>query len=551
MGSISQAIGWLAQGEALSWKTEGLSKCGYKEKLQCFLNPGKQREEVAKITAYVQQQLAAAPSEERQLYLKLADAVVARYYNSRSAGKVIMAFERHLARYRTSPIYKHPANRVLYQKWIRNGLPADIYHRHPECCAFLEKSGVLSQLKVTRDTVLELDGEAALIVEGKPLKWSAFQHMFEIQKSKLYKETFLVHKKSRLTYTYLDNGLGLQEHHPYLTGLAPISKLSEEDCQAVTAKAMEFVRPGEEHLSQEARAQLNAERPHVLQLVTSYIKTGDSHFSELVSNPKHPYLRLIAGRDSKSLPVKRGDVFEVGYGWKERIVIPFETTQGQFRSPDVWEYKGCDERIVTNIPVSVQEAQDFYEYTLRYHRDGIHLGNAVAFHLFRQNCSTYVRAALQVAGIAVPTEMTLPAVVHEVAPGWIRAVGLAFSGTRQGLHNLVRRVSEIFLPPTVKHYLHGAARKVVMLFQRFVISLTALGLAPIGIALGGALGDEGKAFVQPDTPEQNVGPPLRNWKNWLVLSGYTINLPGVLQRWQREQASTVVYRNPVKLSITP
>lgn len=547
MINVNQAINWLSQGDSIAWNDGRFSKTDKIEKLKRFCLPGREAEEIKKITNIVKDRLESS-ADERQQLLKLADVIITCYHNISSTKKIVQEFERSIIRYQEEPLFKCKENHVAYQKWIKYGMPAHIYYKHPEFCTFMEESYLLSQIKVTRDVFFEIDGEAAILVNGTPMKWSEFKENFEIKHAK---ELFIVNKHSHQTYTYLDNGQGLQQHHPFLTGLAPISKLGASELSTIVQKASEFVRPGEEHLSTEERSRLNAERPHVIQLVTSYVKNSDSNFSELVINPKHPYLRIISGKDLPHLKIFKGDVFGVGYWWKEKLIIPFETIQGQFRSPDFWEYRSCDKRLVTNIPISHQEALDLYEFTLRYHRDGVDHGSPIAFHLFRQNCSTYARTALQVAGISVPTEMTLPEVVNEIAPEWIQKVGYSFCAFKDNAHLNLKKVSEILLPSPVKNILHWVASKISDLFQRTLASLTALGLVPIGIALGGTLGDGGRAFVPSGAPEERIEPPLKNWKNWFNLSGYTVNLPGVLQRWQCAQASTVVYHKPIKLAIVP
>ena len=67
------------------------------------------------------------------------------------------------------------------------------------------------------------------------------------------------------------------------------------------------------------------------------------------------------------------------------------------------------------------------------------------------------------------------------------------------------------------------------------------------VCLGGGIGEGGRAF--PGEDEETVDPPLQKWKNYYKLTRH--NLPGILQEWQRNQPSTVTYKNSIKLAIVP
>ena len=103
-------------------------------------------------------------------------------------------------------------------------------------------------MKVTHDLPLEKFGEAGLIVEGHFMPWTQIKKNFECVYSPLYHEKFIVHKQTREVYTYLDNHKGLQNHHPFLTEMNPISVLDQNDYQKVWQKAKTFVRDDERNL---------------------------------------------------------------------------------------------------------------------------------------------------------------------------------------------------------------------------------------------------------------------------------------------------------------
>lgn len=550
MINLDQATDWLSARYAVDLRHASFVKCSLKDKVYRYFNPAEKNFQIQRITNYVLKKLEDSTLSEEPRYLKFAELLISHYREDRTVEKVIRTFDRQLVKHRAELKFSCLENQEAFQKWISYGMPADIYKKHPQFCLFLETSGLFSQMKVTRHVPFEIDGEAALLVEGQPMKWSVFNSTFEAVYSKHFKETFLIHKKSRKAFTFLDNDKGFQPHHPYLTERAPISKLNQSDYEKVLSKAQMFVRPEEQALSEIDRQNLNEQRPYILQLVTSYVKGPDTHLHKLLINSKHPYIRLIIGKDNAKLNIQKGEVYEVGYGWKNKVAIPFATTLGQFRSPDIWEYVPCEKKIVTNIPISEHEAQALYRYTMKYHRDGLNLCNPIGFHIVRQNCSTYVRSAMDVAGISVPTEISLGNLLSEIAPDrvkkWI-AVGYEMNN---GMRSLISRVAWI-LPHSIQNAFKGVLEKVSLYARGIFKALVAFSLVPLYAALGEGLGEAGVAFVAPGEPQKLIRPDLHSWRNWFKMSNYRFNLPGVLQQWQLKQSSTVVYDHPVKLAIVP
>lgn len=543
MTTIYQVNHWVGKGEELSFKNGEITKAKPLEKFHRFFSKKTTRRQVQQITEFIKHKLSTTQGTEHREYLKLADILIRKHQGNRRTDRIMKVFDRIVVRFRSEIKFEHRKNKDAYQKWRKYGMSPKIYQKHPEFCSFMETSGLLSQIKVTRDAFKEIDGEPAISVNGSFMKWTEFKNTFEVMYSKRYREKFITHKDTRETYTYLDNGKGLQPHHPYLTELTPISKLNEEDYEKVLAKAQTFVRPGEENLSAEEKEKLAAERPYVLQLVSSYTKGPNTRAHRLLSRSKHPYIRLVAGGDNALLKTQKGDVFEVGYGWRKRVMIPLVATQGQFRSPDIWEYGHCEERVVTNIPISQEEAQNLYKYTMKYHRDGVNLGNPIGFHFTRQNCSTYVRQALLSAGIKVPTEIALPKLLRAIAPKWMTAP-----------RTIMRKAgAKVFkkLPKGLQYACMAIDQTIVKLARGVLTSVITLSLVPFRIMLGGASGAGGRAFTGPKETSRNIEPDLKDVNSWYRLSSYRFNLPGILQQWQRQQKSTVITKKPIKLTIVP
>ena len=522
-----------------------LSKCGAKEKFKRFFSPSYDKQEIQAVADYLFKNLLNP--ETTASFLPLADAFVIRYKNTFNGKKISQIFDRTVAQYRLQIYFLHQDNLASYEKWKLYGQKASLYQRHPEFCTFMETSGLLRQIKVTRDIFEEIDGEAAIKVDGDWMTWTDFKNNFKIIYSKRYNETFVVHQDHQV-YTYLDNGKGLQSHHPFLSEDTPTSILSSSEYAKVLKKAQAFVRLGEEGFSKEKINSLNKERTFVLQLVTSYVKGSKTRFNELLNNPKHPYVRLIIGEDSRK--EAKGEVYEVGYGWKNKATIPLTSTHGRFRSPDIWEYIPCEEKIVTNIAVTPQEAKAFKHYVSDYHRSEVSIGNPISFHLSQQNCSTFVRAALSSANINVPTEATLEKVLIKIAPVWMEKIAQFCKAFVLTAVNLAK-FTFMKLPQSIKSPLQKAEDKVKEITKKAIATLAAAFFFPFKLALGDAFGKSGRAFVPAGSKPETIDPSIKNFRRWFSLSNYSGNLPGILQKWQRRQASTEIYKHPIKLCIVP
>lgn len=554
--NASQAIGWLSQGKAIGLKDNKFYCYDWKDNVRAVFHQKDERNELQKIVNLIQKNLEGSSGDNKAQWLKLSTAVIKKYANDGKMGKVVAVFDRQLVKQGNIVSFSHPKNQAALEKWKKYDMEEELYKKHPEFSTFLETSGLLSQIKVTRsegNTAVrpkEIDGEAALFVNGEWMKWSQLKATFEAVYSSHYHETFVIHKETRDVYTFLDNGRGLQPHHPFLTELSPVSKLNEEEYQKVLDKAHCFIRPEEASLTDADRAELNKDRSFVIQIVSSYTSGSKTKAGDLIYHSKHPYLRLIVGEDNPQLNIKKGDVYEVGYGWKKAVKLPLIASQGQFRSPDLWEYKSVKDRIVTNVPVSKEEAHAFYKFTQRYHRDGVNLGKATGFHLIRQNCTTYVRSALQAAGVTLPTEIALDDLLREITPNWFKTLGAGLKWIAKTAGAGISRAVTL-LPRAVKDKCDWVAAKVKEVALKAFVTIAAVCSIPLRFLLGGGLGTGGVAFAPPGKPEKRINPELANLKAWLSLSHYKFNLPGILQRWQREQASTFVSHNPIKLAIVP
>lgn len=519
---------------------------GIMGKLKHFFIPTYHTSQIKKVDAFFREALEHSQGDSQKWILELADAFVLRYGSDRSVARTLQDFDLKLNDYRETLSYTHPQNKQQFAKWKGASQPEEIFQSFPKFVEFLEESKLLSQIKITKDTLRIIDNEPAMLVEGKWVKESEIRKRFHIEESQFYGTRFVTDSTGEV-YTYLDNRLGLQKYHPYQTiGEIPISVIEEDEIDAVRKFANKFVRPEEAPLSQEKRDALNEQRPFVLQIVTSYTSRGHSNFSETILNPRHAYMRIIAGADLPEYHVKKGDVFEFGFGWKWGVIFPLEATQGLFRSPDPWEYVSCDKRFVTCAPISGEEASRGFEFALRQQRKHVRLGREISFQLTKQNCTVFDRKIGEQAGIAIPTRIELKPLLFRILPDILKQLGSAIAAYCKTGASFAQRTIRACTQESVGEGTIRSIEVIISIFSKARDALTAFILLPIRTLLGGWFGRGGDSFEEEEVKEQSLIP-----QSWFDLSSYHYNLPIVLQEWQEAQPSTFVVNKPIRLAIVP
>ena len=520
---------------------------GIARNLKHFFSTSYHTAQVKRVAEFFTASLKTAQGDARKELLAKADAFIQHYGKDKSVAKIIKEFDKAIYPLRESATYLHPQNRQTLAKWTRASQPAELFQHH-EFAEFLERSKLLSQMKVTRDTLRMIDDEPAMLVEGEWTKWSAIKTRFQIEDSQVYGTQFVTDSTGQV-YTYLDNRKGLQKYHPYQTiGEVPISVLEENEVETLRGVANQFVRPDESHLSQEERDQLNAERPFVMQIVTSYTDRGSSNFAETVLNPRHAYMRIVAGADLPEYNVKKGDVFEFGFGWKRGVLLPMEATQGLFCSPDPWEYVPCDKRVVTCMPISAENAAAGFDFALRQQRKHVQLGREIGFHLAQQNCTVFDRKIAEHAGVEIPTEIQLKPLLFRILPDFLKRLGEQIATYTAKASTCLQEKVRVYTPGCVGEKALCCMGKIATTYGLARDALTAFVLLPLRTLLGGWYGLGGESFDEGD----EIQAPSRNPKNWFDLSSYRYNLPVILQEWQKEQGgATFVVDKPIRLALLP
>jgi len=556
VNNIRQATHWLMKGQEIKLENDLFIKEACLASWRRSFNKGYHIWQVERVIARVTQWLQhldplhkSLDLEKKDCCLALGDAIIKKYQRRRlrdpKLQETLKLFDRVLAGFRHETAFAYKDNRAFYEKWRKYHLPPKIFFKHGKFCDFLLSSQLLSQIKVTRDTIEEIGGQPCLLVDGHWTKWPEIQKRFQCVYARSFQENVIEDKETADTYSYLDNRSGLQNYHPYRDAIYPISRLNDDEVRLTLTKAREFIRPKESRLPEDERRERNKERTFVIQVVSSSVKSWDTNFSRLFLQPQHPYFRIIIGEDilEKELKiekwdkVRKGDVFCIGFGHHNKNGT-LQPQIGQFRGPDIWEYKDCEERIVTNIAITREEALNIIGFIRKYHKRANNLGNETAPSPIHQNRSVFVRTALQTGNIQIPTNINLPDTIAMLAPDKIRTLGKALNNSYTAFKRKCRTITRWILPTRLHTPCETCASRIYRWCIAFFKGLFALIVVPLCLLLEEVIGEKGETFSP-------------YWKRLVDLSRHNYNLPGILQQWQRQQPSTVITKNPVRLAIVP
>lgn len=554
VNNYQNAAKWLSSKSSVTLKEGNFVKDRWNVKVKKFFSPKFRRAEKKKVIAYLREKITATknlPAEQRAGIVALGNAFILKNKKSKKVHKSLLKLDHLMGKIRKTKgdRYLMKTNILQLKKWKRNGQDENIFQNHYDFIKYAFDTPLASQIKVTRDVIAEnAKGEVVipvelqriekdtLVREQKAMPFHEFKLQFSCVEDKTNKERVFVDHSGNI-HTYLDTDKGMVMHDAYQAALVPpqaISNISQEEYKRTLGVARKFVRKGEKDPSKN-----NNKRDYILQVVTSYVDSKHNNpltenFKELLTRRKHPYIRIIT---------PEGNVYEVGF-YKNKSVFPLSIGSGQFRSPDKYEYLKVDERVVTNIAIDSEEKDSFYQYVSSY-QNLIRLGKKPAFHWLRQNCSVFVRGIVKCStGIDLPTQTTFSNFLYRIAPTFIQKIG-------QGLTKAKKAFSEVIIKPLPK-WIKKTGRWVINIIKRIWSAFKALLLSVVSFLGGGAFGPKGQKFKQKAHEQQkDLAPHLQNPLKWVDEKKYRVNLPGILQEWQRKQASTVVFKNPVRFAIVP
>ena len=197
-------------------KKNSVRKAMWQERVVFFFRPKYRTEQVEKIVNFVAKKLSELDSGDKfDDYKEVWDACVVTYQKDKKLSKMLEEKERKVCRKCKDIAFQHFQNQSLDNKMKRNGYNPNIFREFPEIVLFLEESGLLSQMKITRDNIIIEDGEPTILVEGKRMPWSEFKNKFrwEFAGIEFRNEKFIVcndptSKNNNEVYTYLDNRKG-------------------------------------------------------------------------------------------------------------------------------------------------------------------------------------------------------------------------------------------------------------------------------------------------------------------------------------------------------
>ncbi|MBJ7449577.1 MAG: hypothetical protein JHC93_04380 [Parachlamydiales bacterium] len=481
---------------------------------------------------------------------KLSAQIIKINSNNKSLRPLLKEVDEKIGKIRADlnkkQIYLTKDNQNNYNKW------KDSYHfeprlfsHHIDFAKFLFDTHLASQIKATKTAPKEIDGEAALLVEGEWIKFSDFSQRFSVRTYGPTKEK-LIADKTNAVYSYLDNEKGFELTHPYTQEkIKPLTKLSQEEFQKTLTEARKFKRSDECD-----PIELNKDRHCIIQVVSSEVE-NKSRF-DFISGPakkqfsssKHPWLRWID---------KEGNVFDVGYGSfiKQSPKNLLKAIDGKFRSPDLWNFLPCDSHVVTNIAATEDEILKLSQYAHKYKNDDRNFNTKAAFHGLSQNCTAFTTFALMAAtGIKIPTVIPVDTLIGKCVPPLFNKIAEQFQKILRPIKKSVLTVMPKFLAKAYRK----TADKVTHFLKEIWKVLVSIRLSLLEVMMGGL--KDGKNLVQfePDlekNPERFKQPLKSGHFKWLKLSHVNIHLPSALQEWQKQQASTVIYKKPTKLCIVP
>lgn len=429
-----------------------------------------------------------------------------------------------------------------FARWKRWGFDPELFSEHYEFARFLLDTPLGSQMKLFADrtfrmvnnervpqNIIEMkDREPAILVDGVLTKFSDFKNRFEVVSDRGEKVLRLITDKTpdpKLVYTYLDNGQGLQKHNPYgCTEPVAVGHLENDEFERTMKSAQEFY----------ADKKFSKDFPHIIQLVSSEVEGVNTNFSNLLLKPKHPWIRIIIGQDQNGF--KKGDVFDGGFGWTRKSMLPGIASTGRFRVMDVWNYQSAKNRIVTNIPISDETCKKLKAEIMSLQREAIELGRELGFNLFRHNCTSFINRVGKFIPGLVDTRTTITSLIYQVSPNWFQSICDVVESGYKGTRALGERVTN-----AMPSFISVPAKLINRFVHRVFDILLSLPINLFTWLTGGMLGQKKRGFEEPVGP-QGVRTSLKDFYYYL---------PGVLQQWQRKQKSTVIFAKPTTFAVAP
>lgn len=512
--NFADARQWLEQGKSFSFMGNKFALDGIKMRVAKVFFPSIQENTV--------KELAKIAHENTDFATKLISVHGKKY------SPILVELDRQI---HSDHKYQVAENIDDFTRWSRWGFGKEFFSKHYDFVRFLLDTPLGSQMKLFNSDDFVHDGrmvsivenEPAILVEGTLTKFSDLKKRFKVGQFR-GENVIITTTKPVQVYTYLENGQGLQPHHPYVSNTpTAVARLTENAFQRTMESAQKFYPNPVD----------TKEYPHILQIVSSEIDGMNTNLTNLLTKPKHPWIRVILGHDVEHL--KRGDIIDVGFGWTKQSVLPGMTSKGRFRCMDLWNYKSAKKRVVTNIPIERETAVKLRALVQEHQANAIQLGQELGFNLFRHNCTSFLNAV----GCIVPnsnfeTRIELKELIAKVSPDWLRKIG---SIMMTGANTVINATSKL------PRFITFPLEKIRDVFLRVLDFILAIPINLFAYLTGGALGKEAPTFEK----GRVVGPQVLRTS----LNKFYYYLPGMLQLWQRKKDSTVYFEKPGTLAVAP
>ena len=464
-----------------------------------------------------------------------------------------------------------PASKVLSliineatvrSKWNAMGLDPDLVDRHFEDAQFLVKSRLIYSIVGMQETtragkikhkLKESDQEEPKLLIMKQGSWISIK---ELKEELVWdsKEGVLASRNNpNERWNYFDNGLVPidrfchhdvidEETYPFQNVmLNPVAQLSPDEMEQLLARANVFESPNEK-----------TEEPLtcVIQFVTNPRSTFDHSLLKNLNAqvPVHCGIRLV---------MSDGSVYSTGFGstlqedtYNEGMRKYLGTINGQPTILDYEEFRPHEGRIVTNIPLGNQRAENILNQLNNYRQ------RSIRFNIIKQNCMRLGTNVLSMSGVDLNIRQKFGTMLYRAMPN---LEDIPVKG--KFLKSLGGRVKNItdFISSKIPNVVKSCFSKMIFFIPQKVGVLVANLLV---LGMGGVIASPITSFEESNPKDSNPN-QLEHFERLDTFEKLYTNLfdettsdiqhSAIFINWQLQQKSTDVhaYSGKPSMNILP
>lgn len=450
---------------------------------------------------------------------------------------------------------EHRVECMNQKKWLGFGFPEEALVHQPDCVQFVMQSTLGYSIEMFKNTTrlgmqrhqIFFDGkEVYLRFDGTFQPWSVIKELVSYDR---VKKAIVSCADCSQTYNYISpRGLVLAKRHP--AELYPIEELDATEHSQIRAHAQKFWQ-------RHAEIDPGIEKECVLQVVTANKNClPTSWYTESLNKlmPLHTAIRLID---------KEGKVYSFGIDLTEEFnqyvrdnpLSILATGFSKAVTPDFEETRTFEERAVTSIPITASRLMAILQRVKE-----INQGPGMRFCMTKQNCNKFGVMLLDLAGITVNTRTTFSEILTQALPPLEKVphIGWPLWWLKDKIESVVAPIFHTinqFTPAPIK-WVVNITFSVLFFIPRKV---GALFFNTIIIVLGGA------KMAQEARPDLDKNESMHDrhviyfssvitwWGDFFDDEKAECNHSYKLAQWQREQASTDLYRRSqlLKMQLLP